>query len=69
MHIVLVAFFLGAGLPFALTGCVNREPTKVATVQPGQRVPIPGELRDYAGHPCGNPYAHVKIHPCVFPQK
>lgn len=73
MHNARLVLFLGAIATICLTSCASSQGDAnvagSASSSSNQRVPIPGEQRDYAGHPCGNPYAHVKTHPCVFPQK
>ncbi len=49
-----------------LAGCVS---AGVGERKAVARDLAPGEQVDYAGHRCGNPNLHVKMHPCVFPQR
>jgi hypothetical protein len=66
--LLLIAVAVGG-----VSGCADPGSKPVSTTNTAtsdsQRIPIPGEMRDYAGHLCGNPYAHVKTHVCAFPQK
>jgi hypothetical protein len=70
MQILFVSLVLGA---VALTGCAGDKggaaTTPTASLAGSPYVLAPGEQKDYAGHPCGNPNMYVKMHPCVFPQK
>ncbi len=63
---------VASALLLALGGCASSDNTASGNVTSRQVRPVPkdlapGEQVDYAGHRCGNPDFHVKMHPCVFP--